>query len=73
MQAFIYGESEIFQTDSGTKLSNKVVKVFLEAKGINLSMEGLIIEKAKVLLMYSTKLFETIFQTVTKMIRLNGT
>ena len=57
-------------SDNGTEIKNKDVEGYLETKDIKFIMKDLIIQKDKVLLKHFTKLFKTIFQIITKMIRL---
>ena len=68
-QVFIYSETKIFQTDNCTEFRNKDVEGYFEAKDIKLIHRRSNHPESQVLLRHLTKLFKTIFQTVTKIIR----
>ena len=76
-QVFIYGEPEIFQTDGGIEFRNKDVEGYLETKDIKfIHGKPNHPESQGAVESFNKKLFITILQTVTKMVRLmvlNGT
>ena len=68
-QVFIYGETKKFQTDNGTELRNKYVEGYIEVKDLKFTHGRPYHPESQGAVEHLTKLFKTIFQTVTKMIR----